>query len=745
MLNASLIQLEYASRHWKSTFSYSTHWLWVPCVRASAPGCPWHLLPCRGSFCVVRASRVCGTRWPLWLGICLVPSLWPAACLSGVPCGPALVRLASSGPVALGAPVGFPVAVVPSPTPRAVAPGFTGWLRGARGGRPRTGLIVPAAGPCRGKGAGRAPRRTRWGPRDGVVPGRSLPVGSWAACAAVVRRVWTWSLTRPVSRTVRRSTVDSAGAPGLFRMDADTSPFASEDATPGSRVCVCGCSSWPDRACRPPGRVVVRLTFSCGRSGCASCLLGSLRAWVALFEVVVWFCPFFSLFFFLFAVLLSPAFRVFRPGVPWAWASSGPPLPSPFFFLRLLSLAFRGSQPGVAWALALCGPPAWPFSLPFFSFSIFFFFPPPLPPLPFLFFFLFFVFSFPFSASAFFFLLPCRGVPVVRFSGWFVRPGLGGVLVCVAVSLGAPLLCPFCVCCCLLRCGVMVCFVLCLVLCGVPVLGLVLAPRCCPLLPSPGPLSWPVVVFCPGVRCCVVLVCRLSCGVRCGAVLFRLRWLVLCGVACGCWLFAAGSGLALLALVSRWRVLSRVLLPGRVACCLAVCCGLSWCPPFLCCVLCSVVLCCPVVQCCGPLLSLFLCWWCWFVSFLCVCGAMLRCASCCSVPVRSALLLVPRAVACRCVLSCVPGRSAVWWCCSGLSWCLAVPCFVLWSPAPCAVSCGAVLPCSVALAGCAVRLSALLVFVSPFVLFSFAKNPCCFSVPLKQTNKQKSKCFSLQN
>ena len=66
----------------------------------------------------------------------LVPWLWPAVCLSGVPRGPALVRRSLSGPVALGAPVGFPAAVVPSPTPGAVAPGFTGWLRGARGGRP---------------------------------------------------------------------------------------------------------------------------------------------------------------------------------------------------------------------------------------------------------------------------------------------------------------------------------------------------------------------------------------------------------------------------------------------------------------------------------------------------------------------------------------------------------------------------------------------------------------------------------
>ena len=168
----------------------------------------------------------------------LVPWLWLAACLSGVPPGPALVRRSSSGPVALSAPVGLPVTVVPSPTPGAVAPGFTGWLCGARGGRPGTGLIVPAAGPCRGKGAGRAPRRTRSGPRDGVVPGRSLRLRSWAACAAVVWRVWTRSLTHQVSRTVSLATGDSAVAPGLFRVDAETAPFGSEDATPRSRACV---------------------------------------------------------------------------------------------------------------------------------------------------------------------------------------------------------------------------------------------------------------------------------------------------------------------------------------------------------------------------------------------------------------------------------------------------------------------------------------------------------------------------
>ena len=37
-------------------------------VRTGWPRCPWCLFPRRGSSCVVRASRVCGTRWQLLLG-----------------------------------------------------------------------------------------------------------------------------------------------------------------------------------------------------------------------------------------------------------------------------------------------------------------------------------------------------------------------------------------------------------------------------------------------------------------------------------------------------------------------------------------------------------------------------------------------------------------------------------------------------------------------------------------------------
>ena len=83
-----------------------------------------------GRCCIlVGAPRrvVCSLATPpvLWLCACgaccccmatgLLPWLSPAACPSGVPLGAALVRGASSGLVALGAPVGCSAALVPSP------------------------------------------------------------------------------------------------------------------------------------------------------------------------------------------------------------------------------------------------------------------------------------------------------------------------------------------------------------------------------------------------------------------------------------------------------------------------------------------------------------------------------------------------------------------------------------------------------------------------------------------------------
>ena len=120
----------------------------------------WHLSVCLGCG-RQRASLACLVA-PLW---CAAPH--PVWSLS-------VLRSAFLTPWCLSPPRGL------------APPAFTGWLRGARGGRPRTGVIVPAAGLRRGWGAGLAPSRTTLGPRDGVVPGGSLRRQSWAACAAVV-------------------------------------------------------------------------------------------------------------------------------------------------------------------------------------------------------------------------------------------------------------------------------------------------------------------------------------------------------------------------------------------------------------------------------------------------------------------------------------------------------------------------------------------------------------------------------
>ena len=168
------------------------------CALRLYPATPGWVLWCVGwvmpgtCFCSVVSCVLCALRGFAAPGgrRCLapvrVPLLWLTACLSGVPRGPALVRRALSSPVALGAPVGFPNAVVPFPIPGACAPRFTGRLCGARGGLMRKGLFVPAAGPRRGRSSGVAPRLTRSGPRDRVVPGGSLQRRSCAACAAVV-------------------------------------------------------------------------------------------------------------------------------------------------------------------------------------------------------------------------------------------------------------------------------------------------------------------------------------------------------------------------------------------------------------------------------------------------------------------------------------------------------------------------------------------------------------------------------
>ena len=297
----------------------ASRWPWVRCAgvgaRLSLAPCP---VPC--SSCVVPLHGFAAPGGRCGLAPVLVPWLWPAACLSGVPRGPLLVRRSSSGPVALGAPVGSPVAVVPSPTPAAVAPGFTGWLRGARGGRPRTGLIVPAAGPCRGKGAGRCSATYRFGAPRWGCPWR-VPLASVLGCV----RCDGLACVDPVT--------DASGLP--YRPSFD-----------GSRPVHWGFFVWTPtpplsgrRTPRPgPARVCVRaLLGRVGRAGlpgafwCALCLFGPLKAGVAPFSGCGW-----VLFFFSFSpspTLLCPRsvlLCVFSgPGCLGPWRLVAPP---PLFF-----------------------------------------------------------------------------------------------------------------------------------------------------------------------------------------------------------------------------------------------------------------------------------------------------------------------------------------------------------------------------------------------------------------------------
>ena len=333
-------------------------------VRARGPGCPWHLVPCRGSSCVVRASRVRGTRWPLWLGTC--PRAMVVA--GGVP----LWR--ASWP-RVGAP----------PLVRSRRFRCSSRLSRRRGAfshpggcRPRL-YWVAARGTWR-PAENRAHCACRW-PLPGAL--RVVPVrGSRWGCPWRVPPASVLGCVRCDGLACVDPVTDACGFPyrpscngGLGRCTGAVlcgrrhRPFRV-----GGRharvpcVCAWACPACPGRAGRPPGRVSVRLTFSFGRSWFALCLFGPLRTGVAPCVVVV------GVFFFLFLFPFSPSLRprcvllcVFSgPGCLGPWRLV---LPPPFFFpppplCAPLSPALRVFRPGVPWALASCCPPL----LFFFSF-----------------------------------------------------------------------------------------------------------------------------------------------------------------------------------------------------------------------------------------------------------------------------------------------------------------------------------------------------------------------------------------
>ena len=437
-----------------------------------------------------------------------VPWLWPPACLSGVPRGPAWCaapRPVRSLSVLRSA---FPTPWCPSPPRGLGPPALLGGCAGhAEAGREQGSLCLPLA-PAEAGTLG----SLRVLPVRGPAMGLSLASPSGAGLG--LRALWWLACVDPVS--------DASGFPYRPSVDRGTRPvhrgcFVWTPTPPlwvGGRhaqvPCVCACArpSWPGRAGRTPQRVLVRLTFSFGR--------------------------------FVFPLCWAPS----GLGLPLFWSFVFPPLP-PFAFVLLfffllfcappLSLAFSGLRPVVLWALALCfvcfsRPPAARLSVRFrlvcvsrlaVRCSLVVAAPPP-PPLLCL-----SVFAAPARCLGFFFLPP--RAPVVSGFLWFPAPGalgLGAVrcLLCWSaaswLSVRSHLFRAFRL---AVGCSLMVaapppplclavfvaaarCCVPCAVLC-VP--GCVAAPRCCAL--------------CRPVLCCRVLCCFVAL-VWCRCLLRRALW-----------------------------------------------------------------------------------------------------------------------------------------------------------------------------------------------------------------------------
>ena len=698
----------------------------------------------RCSLCALSGFAAHGGR--CCLAPVRVPWLWPAPCYSGVPRGPAWC--AAPRPVrslSCSGRLSGRRGASPHPgdfRPRDLLGGCAGH---AEAGREPGALCLPLA-PAKARALGLLRVVSVLGPAMGLSLVGPSGVGlGLRACGGL--RVWTRSLTRLVSRTPHLSTKDSAGALGLFRVDADTFCFSQEDATTGSGACV--------RVRALLGRV--------GRAGlpgafwcispfrwplCPSALLGPLRDGIAPFlsfclPSVCFFLPSpcapavsgflwvpapgvmglgapcppprppLSLFF-----LLSFSLRrrcvwlslVSGFGCPGSWPSLPPPPPRPPLFLFLL---FRVSSPGPLGLVFVSFRPAW-FGVRFlptclvwclFPSGLLFLFPPPL---PFSFFFGFFCLS---RSPCLFCGYPTARLPVC--SSFF--------FVCCAVLLGCGMLCRVlgrdvvlrCS-----RCGVLFCFGLrCRVLYGAVPQGAVLrhvaarrSARRCPVLCR--------VVFCRlfgAVDCCVVplgavrrlvvlrfpapcfvVLPRVVCSVLClsfrGVLVHAVvRRCALCCV-CVCALCVLGCRAAH-SLSSPLCAVLRCLVPGAVV---------------RCCVLCRVLWC--FVVWCWVWLPTVVLWWRVSVS-----------VSLCR---RVACFPVVGVVCCGALLPCVVFCGAVLWCFAVLS-CSAV----FWR---CCL-------CSLSLLLCPVALCCLVVPCCWIVLCVVL---CCvclsfFQIPLQRTKLKK--------
>ena len=739
-----------------------------------------------------------------------VPWLWPAACLSGVPRGPAWCaapRPVRSLSVLRSA---FPTPWCLSPPRELAPPALLGGCAGhAEAGREPGSLCLPLA-PAEAGALGSLHVVPVRGPAMGLSLAGPSGVGlglralRWLACVDPVTDASGFPYRPSFDGGLGRCT----GAVSCGRRHLPLRVGGRHARVP--RVFACACSSWPGRAGRPPGRVLVRLTFSFGRFVFLLCLAPSrlglplslsllLRflvgcfsrppaAWLAPrlcpplgrwllfggcspapphFVSRVFVAPACGLGVFLRAPPLSPAFSGFRPRVPWASALALFVLLA-FCFSALRALVPLSCHP---WLFA----PAW-------------LLPPPPPP--------FVSRGFRSCRSVLFAVLCCRVLCCARLVPLLVAP----CPLALPVALG-----PCALRRCVLRCSPgAVCSVLCAFCRGAVVRAVVRRSALCCVCLGVLCFAFPVLsVLCGGVlRCAGALALCCSCGACCSWRLVLWCAAVCCAVSRGVpWCGAGSGGLWLSARgvfrcrclcvaawsASLWLVWFAVVPCFPVSCSVVLCCRvvLCCCALLSCCgavgacfaLLWAVVLCCvvllvgcavfgPVVvsACCGALF-LALCVPCLLHSVRCgallcwlwcpasLCRVLWRCAVvwCCAVVLccRFAVLFVFALPSCglscgACVVCAVVGASSCgvslcvvvspWAFCGVvvLLWCVVVSCCAVRCPV---VSCALcrVLRCRAVLRCCAGWLCCAVVCAAGvcFVLFSFAKYPCRFSVPLK--------------
>ena len=560
-----------------------------------------------------------GVRWRRW---CVVCGVWCVAVVCWWGCGLCVVWLVPrhSWRRSLCA------------TPR------HSWLGSAAGGGGRSPPLL--AGVC----------WRRWCGVSGVLVG-SLATPGGGPCV-LLPATSGWVSLPVVVGGPRHSWLGSAGGSGVRCVACGVwcvGGVVAGRALVHPDGCWCACVfvfffAWPGRAGRPPGRVLVRPTFSFGRFVFLLCLAPSGLGLPPSLSLPL-----------LFLVALALCFGCFsRPPAAWLSVRSrlvcvsrlavgcslvvAPPPPSPFvsrgfrrscllpgcffffpFFFFLcappLSPAFSGFRPRVPWASALAL-----FALLAFRFSAL----RALLPLS----------CFPPGC----WLLPggcCPPPPlcVSRFSS-LPLSAVCRVVLCVPGCGAAPRCCALC-------CPVLCCRVLCcarlvpllVVPCplGLPVALGPCALRRCVLRCSPALCAlccvcfvvarWCVLLFaallcgvCVPGCCAVRFLCSPLCAVLCFAVLVRSRCAVrVVRAVAGAWCCDALLCVVLFPVVCRGAVLGLVARGCLLVACFAVgvpvwprglllCgwCGLLWCPAFLCRVLwcCAVAWCCAVVLCC---------------------------------------------------------------------------------------------------------------------------------------------------